>query len=33
MEFTNKQYDGLFEVVMVELQVENQIFKGIIYLK
>ncbi len=31
MEFAKKQYDGPFEVVMVELQIEDQMFKGIMY--
>ena len=31
MEFKNKQYDGLFEIVMVELQIVNQILRGILY--
>ncbi|MBY9018523.1 MAG: alpha/beta fold hydrolase [Candidatus Lokiarchaeota archaeon] len=31
MEFAKKQYDGPFEAVMVELQIEDQMFKGIMY--
>ena len=31
MEFAKKQYDGPFEVVMVELQIEDQMLKGILY--
>jgi len=31
MEFAKKQFDGPFEVVMVELQIENQILRGILY--
>ena len=31
MEFKNKQYDGPFEIVMVELQIVNQILRGILY--
>ncbi|MHA1107429.1 MAG: alpha/beta hydrolase family protein [Promethearchaeota archaeon] len=31
MEFAKKQYDGPFEVVMVELQIGDQMLKGIMY--
>lgn len=31
MEFGKKQFDGPFEGVMVELQIEDQMFKGILY--
>jgi len=31
MEFAKKQFDGPFEVVMVELQMEDQILRGILY--
>ncbi len=31
MEFKNKQNDGPFEIVMVDLQIEDQVFRGILY--